>query len=269
MNGQIHLGDIKPNKYFFSIAVLLGLMFTFIAPDDESSGGWLIQALQWQIQTVVPMLFLIVTHSLLSNIGAYPTSNAWFKLLISGLLACALFTPLALLSDVYLANESLEGSLVAELFNELVAIGPPIIIFWMAINAPFLYGWRLNRVIDSEPDAQMTQAEPKADVTAEQERHPSFYSLLPEDVRGELLYLKSELHYLLVITNKGKALILYSLKAASQDLKSFNGVQPHRSFWVSRDHIESLDKVGREGRITVSNGDTIPVSRSKMKTLKL
>lgn len=70
------------------------------------------------------------------------------------------------------------------------------------------------------------------------------------------------------MTTRGKALVLYSLKNAVNELDHYDGLQPHRSFWVNRAHITAVKKKGREGRITMSNGERIPVSRSRMKEMQ-
>lgn len=259
MNGQKNLADLQPNKYFFTLAVLLGSMFAFVVPDDDLKNGWLLHALHWQIQTVVPMLIAIIAHRLLSNSTLIKKLSPWLKLLLSGTVASLLFTPIALFSDTFFAYEKLTNPYIIELFDEFLAIAPPIIVFWVAINIPFFYGWRLHKE-DLQNDGH--------DKNEVKNKHQAnFYKLIPEEIHGELLFLKSELHYLQVVTNKGKALILYSLKNAISEVQEKDGFQPHRSFWVHRPYITSLEKNGREGRITMSDGTTIPVSRTNMKML--
>lgn len=253
MNGQINLGELKPFNYFIGIAVIVGLMFAFISPDSELAYGWLGHILQWQIQTIVPMLLALAAIYLLGKVSFLNTINPWFKLLISGLCACLLTTPFALLSDVLLANQPLEHNLTASLLHEFAALTPPVLVCWIAINAPFQFGWQLQKKI--------LEYEPKDAKTNEM---PNFFSLLPTELQGDVIYLKSELQYLKIVTMRGKTLILYSLKSAIEELSSTDGVQPHRSYWVNSAHINNIKKQGRQGEIILSNGDLIPISRAKL-----
>lgn len=258
MNGQINIGDVRPLRYFLTIAVVVGLMFTFIAPDDNLKYGWFSHLLHWQLQTILPMLIAITAQRLLLRSPLVSQLNPWLKLCISGVFACLLMSPIALFSDLTLGNQHLSDAIAAELINEFFAITPPILVCWVAINSPFLLGWQLTKVnTESESD------------TNEVTDQPQFYDLLPKEVHGEIVFLKSELHYLEVVTTKGKALILYTLKNAIQELHQYDGVQPHRSYWVNQQFIRTIEKLGREGRIQTCNGDFIPVSRSNMKKLRL
>ena len=80
--------------------------------------------------------------------------------------------------------------------------------------------------------------------------------------------LKAELHYLEVITDKGKALILYNLKDAMSELDHLDGFQPHRSFWVSAKHVERFEPKGRQGVLHLEGGLKVPVSRRRMNDIR-
>ena len=53
MNGHFDIGSVTPTKYFFSIAILLGLLFAMTSVDQDKAP--LLVFLQWQLQTVLPM----------------------------------------------------------------------------------------------------------------------------------------------------------------------------------------------------------------------
>lgn len=264
MNGQINLGQLQPVKYFLSVAILIGLMFAFVAPDDTLAYGWLVHAVHWQLQTVVPMFFAIAIHFLLSRFGLLRQLNPWATLFITGLLTGLLFAPIGLISDLSLTSEVINESAGAALMDELIAIVPPIIVFWIAVNAPFILGWRVNKVAalgeEISGDSNQELLEDNKTNAA-----PAFIELIPEEKRGDIILLKSELHYLLVITEQGKSLILYSLKNAISELQNIEGIQPHRSYWVNRAYIVSINKNGREGEIIMDNGTKVPVSRARMR----
>ena len=90
---------------------------------------------------------------------------------------------------------------------------------------------------------------------------------LDDSIRGQLLYLKAELHYLLVVTDKGKALLLYNLKDAIDELSGVVGMQVHRSWWVAADAVQSMQRNGRQGELALKGGQVVPVSRNRVKAV--
>lgn len=266
MNGQFEIGEITPARYFFGIAAVLGLLFALITPGTGQDWDLLKRLFQWQLQTLGPMAFLIAVHLLLDRLSAFDRLNPWLKLFYSGLLGALLFSPLALLLDVWLVNEIVETTnWLHAWLRELGGFLPPVTICWIAINAPWLLGFRLKKT--SQPDNRILIPNENLntpDIGNKQKSEPAFYSLLPDDIKDELIFLKAELHYLEVATEKGKALILYNLKDAIGEIANYQGFQPHRSFWVSNKYIKSLVKEGRQGKLQLVNGDSIPVSRRNM-----
>lgn len=90
-------------------------------------------------------------------------------------------------------------------------------------------------------------------------------TLVPEEKQGELLFLKSELHYLQVVTERGTTLILYNLSDAILQIPAEVGMSIHRSYWVSFNAIKQLTRKGRQGTLHLKDGQTLPVSRNRLK----
>jgi len=134
---------------------------------------------------------------------------------------------------------------------------------WIAINAPWLLGFQLTR---SEKNYEVESGD--SPTFTQQGPNPEFYNLLPENIQGELIYLKAELHYLKVVTVNGSALILFNLKDAILQLNKIQGFKTHRSFWVAKSHIKNFSKTGRQGKLQTSNDEEIPVSRNRLKLIQ-
>jgi len=264
MNGQFNFGDIRPLHYFLGISVLLGCMLAFVSPDDDlrfnPPWGWLVHLLHWQVQTVLPTFLAVGLHRWLSAwMGGHPLRS----LALSGLLTATLFAPFALVSDLVFSAASLGSPWQLEMLNEFLSIAPPIIIFWVAINLPFQLGWQLTRESKkNEAPSPVSDTLPTL----------GFMQQLSGTLGSDLLYLKSELHYIKVVTAQGSAMVLYSLSTAMEELErtserteSISGMQVHRSFWIMNHHITEIKRRGREGLITMSNGDKVPVSRMRLK----
>ena len=253
MNGQFDIGEITPLRYFAALAVLAGLLFGFIADGGSNGSPFLLQLLQWQLQTCIPIVLLVGSQLLLARWRMFDRLNPWAQLAISGATGAVLFTPIAVAIDVLLLGDVASDGLAAELLDEFAGVAPPVIIFWFAVNAPWILGFRLQRGTD---DASI-QGEPvptRADL-------PAFMTLLDEERQGTLLYLEAELHYLAVVTTAGRSLLLYNLRDAIAELEDMPGRQTHRAYWVASGAVAGFRRVGRQGVVQVSNGDEVPVSR--------
>ncbi len=254
MNGHFDIGGITPSKYFFSIAIVLGLLFAMTSVDQGKAP--LLVFLQWQLQTVVPMALLVSAHMLFLKSVRFAGLSPWLALSISGLVGASLFAPIALAIDFWLEPQAQFTSYTGELFNEWISVTPPVAICWIALNVPWLLGYRLEKSISADMQTELT------DNASDLE--PEFLSLLPPEKRGKLLFLKSELHYLQVVTDQGSGLILYNLGDAIAQLPAESGLSVHRSYWVAQDAVDELIRQGRQGLLKLSNGQTVPVSRNKL-----
>lgn len=257
MNGQFDIGGVTPGRYFFSVAIVLGLLFAMISTDQEYP--MVLVFIQWQLQTVVPMALLIAAHILLLNSHWFAMLNPWLALAISGVIGASLFAPIALLIDIWLEAQPVTV-FTDEILDEWTSVVPPVAICWLALNAPWMLGYRLEK--SAAQNAQASQ--PVDEVDAMADSQPAFMMLVPPEKRGRLLMLKSELHYLQVVTDKGNALILHNLVDAIDQLPADQGITVHRSYWVALDAIEKLDKQGRQGELSLHDGQRIPVSRNRM-----
>lgn len=267
MNGQFKIGELSALRYFIGVAVLAGLLFAFIAPDEEHQTHWLLIAIQWQLQTVVPTLFAIFSHLLLFTRAKGVKLHPWWKLLLSGTIAAVLFAPIALLLDVLIEGNSFPSNFLHSVTAEFLGSAPPVVLCWLGINAPFQFGYQLNK----SPQPTLPKPAQKTQFSTASETEstcaPSFMSLIAKELHGQIIYLKSELHYVLVVTDAGQDLILYALKEAILELQALDGVKPHRSYWVNKNFIKSFEKIGRQGQLTLENDVRIPVSRTKLKEL--
>lgn len=264
IRAPVDTGDISPRRYFATIAVVLGLLFGFIAGDSSSGAQRLASLAQWQLQSIVPMALLLAAHIAWSQLRAFETLGPWLRLSLSGISGCLLFAPIALLIDQWFAPGE-EAFSVRELVDEFVSLAPPVTLAWLAINAPFVLGLRLRAAgapaRESTPE-ERTVAALRAGVSAEPPA--PFLSLVPPALRGELLYLQAELHYLAVVTTRGRALVLYNLRDAADELPGWQGLLTHRSYWVALDRVRGFRRRGRQGELTMENGDTVPVSRRRL-----
>ncbi len=258
MNGQFELGEVTPARYFSFIAVAVGLLFGFIAEGPVEGHSTLLHFLQWQLQALIPMALLVGSHVALAHFTAFERLSQWLQLAVLGLLGSLLFAPVATWLDLWLLEETPTSDFAAEVAMEFAAVAPPVVICWLAINAPWLLGLRLRRDGVAKPESI---AGPGIAVPG---HTPPFLDNVPLQDLSELIYLEAELHYLAVVTVRGRALVLYNLRDAVAELGSELGMQTHRAYWVAGQHVTGLRRVGRQGQLRVSNGDSVPVSRRNL-----
>lgn len=92
---------------------------------------------------------------------------------------------------------------------------------------------------------------------------PKFLDRLPLKLRGaEVWAVEAEDHYLRLHTSKGQDLILMRLADAVAELEGIEGMQVHRSWWVSRDAIADARRGDGRATLTLKDGSQVPVSRT-------
>lgn len=261
MNGHFPLGDVNPLVYFLGLASVLGVLFALVSTPDEMP-MWL-ALFQWQLQTVLPMSFLLLSYVSLSRSNRFITSNPWAKVLLAGIVGSTLFSPLALAIDVWIMGEGTPNNWLIEWADEWISVTIPVTVSWLVMNLP----WLINRpyvktTLDDGPNESSNDK--LSGLTEPNDSPPAFITLLPQEKRGRILYLQAELHYLNVHTNAGSTLILYALKKAIEELPHNQGIQTHRAYWVAFDAIESYKKQGRQGELTLIDGQKVPISRTQL-----
>lgn len=91
---------------------------------------------------------------------------------------------------------------------------------------------------------------------------PTLLRRLPPELRGALIRLSMNDHYVEVETTKGATLVLLRFADALEELGDAKGLQVHRSHWVATDAVTSARRDGSRLFLTLSTGQEIPVSRT-------
>lgn len=85
---------------------------------------------------------------------------------------------------------------------------------------------------------------------------------------ADIFALCAEDHYVRVITSKGEELVLMRLLDAIKEVSPTIGLSPHRSWWVAENGVEKLKKKDGKTEIKLKSGQSTPISRNGMKTVK-
>ena len=122
-------------------------------------------------------------------------------------------------------------------------------------------------ITDREPEAATGEVAPGFRQPGVSNRQSQFFRRLSAAVGRDIVYLKVSGHYVEVITRAGSDVILMRLADAVDALGGL-GMQVHRSYWASYDHMNRL--IRREGRMLLRLTDDreVPVSRPYLKAVR-
>lgn len=107
-----------------------------------------------------------------------------------------------------------------------------------------------------------------AEAPAPRPGKPRLLDRLPPALGTELVALEMEDHYLRVHTALGSDLILLRMRDAVAELDGLDGAQVHRSWWVARAAVETVERDGRNIRLVLGKGLVAPVARNMVPVLK-
>jgi hypothetical protein len=83
-------------------------------------------------------------------------------------------------------------------------------------------------------------------------------------VANDVLCLQMEDHYVRIHRPGGSTIELMPMTAAIARYGRPDGIRIHRSWWVARDAIHSVEQQGRNWRLLLRNGMVVPVARSNV-----
>lgn len=102
----------------------------------------------------------------------------------------------------------------------------------------------------------------KGDTAGEaDEALPPILDRVPLPQRGKLLALVVEDHYVEIITDRGKTLVLMRLADAIRETGTIPGLQIHRSHWVALGAVARTLRSDGKAMVELSNGLRLPISR--------
>ncbi|MEP2979737.1 MAG: LytTR family DNA-binding domain-containing protein [Lentilitoribacter sp.] len=195
------------------------------------------------------------TYILASGVATYVTValkrkniNDWFSYILGGSAAGVIVGMFVWLFGVFLEqsfSQSFAGLLKVMTFTMPITIGVTML-------------FKLSEKNDKNTSGEYSE-ENLADTR--------FFERIPKSLGRDLISLNSQDHYVKVTTSFGSDLILMRLSDAVVELKDHDGVQPHRSWWVSKNHIASIKVVAGKKMLELKNGDLIPVSRANLKNV--
>lgn len=117
-------------------------------------------------------------------------------------------------------------------------------------------------------DASIRQAAMAAPAVAPLPGPPPIVERLPPPQRGKLISLSVADHYVEVVTERGKGLVLIRLGDAIGETTGVPGLQIHRSHWVAASAIRRMVRADGKPLLELSDGRRLPVSRSYIEQVR-
>lgn len=134
-------------------------------------------------------------------------------------------------------------------------------LVWVISAAMTAIGFMLDRSVLAPP--------PAADAAEGASPEEAFLSRLPVKYRTAQLYaVSSEDHYLRVHTSHGEELVLMRLADAMRELAGADGLQVHRSWWVSKAAVRDTVRQGGKLSLVLPGDKQVPVSRTFLADVK-
>ena len=94
-----------------------------------------------------------------------------------------------------------------------------------------------------------------------------FFDRLPAEMGYEIIYVKTEGHYLRVYTKAGTSRLLLRFADAVAELSNL-GMQVHRSYWVALDQVVGLVKRDNRMMLRLTGNYEVPVSRTYVRAVR-
>ncbi len=215
-------------------------------------GYWLIvQSLTW----LVALLFVVFFNAALER----HVAHALPRMLVGAALSALPMGLVLLIVNAGLRNAPVS---MAELVSDVLTALPIALVMcllsWLALDG-------------SSPD-EPAAPEPALDAPhPAAPARPALLDRLPAEKRGALVRLEVQDHYVLVVTTRGREMLLMRLADAMRETAPAEGRQVHRSHWAARHGAEALEREsGKNGRLflRMTDGMKVPVSRANAAAVK-
>jgi hypothetical protein len=230
------LGSLGPYGTFYCFAVA------------DRFGYWILRSL------LVGLICLITFHTVTANkaCAAWPPTKQALAGVLAASIPCALIG--FALASVFRHTPSTPLE-VADLYGRVT-------IVTAVVGIPLHFARTAFARAQQIPLGELptTKALPAAD--------SAFMRRLPARLGVDLLYIEVEDHYLRVHTSQGNGLLLLRLSDAVAELDPRLGRQVHRSYWVARRAVSSVERERYRVRLILSNGARVPVSRTFLPKLR-
>lgn len=137
-----------------------------------------------------------------------------------------------------------------------------ILLLWIGTNLMMRGPLNLHRFGFAPTYRTLPYASGQAATEEDHTPDPEFIKRLDDITQDQIAALEAEDHYVRVHTEGGSELIHYRFADAVHEQRGREGLQVHRSYWVSKAAIESIVRRGRSFDIVLKGGKRVPVGQT-------
>lgn len=192
-------------------------------------------------------------------------SQRWPRVIVAGLLASLPVTIVVLVvNGIAYQHMDLNESLMIWLYATIITLA---IVVTLVTVSDLTRGTPTTTGAAAAPTGEPAAMAP-APVSSPVPAPPAILERVPLPQRGRLVALIVEDHYVDIVTDKGKTLVLMRLADAIREAAPVPGLQIHRSHWVALDAVTRTSRSDGKVLLELSNGMKLPVSRGYLPAAK-
>ena len=188
-------------------------------------------------------------------------TQRWPRVIVAGLLASLPVTIMVLvINGVAYQHMDVQESLTIWLYATIITLA--IVVLFVTLSD------LTHPVAATEGGVPGPAVETASVAISAAPAPPAILERVALPQRGKLLALIVEDHYVDIVTDKGKTLVLMRLADAIREAAPVPGLQIHRSHWVALDAVVRTQRSEGKVVLVLSNGMTLPVSRGYLPAAK-
>jgi hypothetical protein len=240
-----------------AVQLATGAVFGFLGP----FGTWQMPAAErygyWMIG--IPLVGLLATLVLRAVVrDLLPGRSLWLQVPVASLITGVPATFLVFALETFFRQAPVHS---APVLLRLYGIVTLLLVILTLVHL----GWRRQALAALTAPAPVPAPAPAPVAAAVP---APFLRRIPERLGTGLRYLAMEDHYVRVHTDHGDDLLLFRLSDAIAELAGFDGLQVHRSYWVARSAVASVERDQHRTLLVLVDGTRLPVSRTYLPALR-
>ena len=266
----------EPGPFMISVVLAFALAVTLASHEANTGPEWTVVGayVYWLARIGLAYLIVIGAYAALGQImtgRSSPVAHAG--------LACALAFPPFVMSvttmdlligdlellktepNVLLNRIGIEAASLID--NHIIISGVLLTPYLMALRSRGRHAVTPPPLRAQPAGAEETETADLIDIAAEPEdvELPGLLLACQPPVRGDILAAEAQEHYVKIKATGQGGMALYRFGDAVRELGRYQGMQVHRSHWVSDEAVAAV--VGKRGslKIELTDGEVIPVSR--------
>jgi len=195
-------------------------------------------------------------------------SQRWPRVIVAGLLASLPVTIVVLvINGVAYQHMDATESLTIWLYATIITLA--IVVLFVTLSDLMHPAVAPDSVVQGSATGPAPVVSPAvAPATPGGAAPPAILERAALPQRGRLIALIVEDHYVDIVTDKGKTLVLMRLADAIREAVPVPGLQVHRSHWVALDAVVKTQRSEGKVVLELSNGMKLPVSRGYLPAAK-